>query len=85
MANHDARPRPIRSARRCSAPAIGNIPVVTSTQRKTAVIGGYNEVAVESEFETTTERSPSDRGDRRHPERFDGAARHGIQVNAHLS
>ena len=39
------------------------------------VIGGYNEVAVESELETTAKRDPLDRGDRRHPERFDGAIR----------
>ena len=39
------------------------------------VSGGYNEVAVESELETTAERYPLDRGDRRHPERFDGAVR----------
>jgi uncharacterized membrane protein YadS len=33
IAKRDARPRPTRSARRCSAPAAGTIPAVTSTQR----------------------------------------------------
>ena len=39
------------------------------------ILGGYDEVAVESELETAAERDPLDRGDRRHPERFDGAVR----------